>query len=111
MKIIINTKTPDALKKAILSDVENGNLPTWELRTNNNGDKLLTHSPEQWVDQVLLRLTPYTTTNQLVVEPRHWSNIPKASDEVIGTVLGRFCERLFVQYPSKMNSFVADMSK
>ena len=52
MRIVIKTQDPEALKTRIVSDVENGNLPTWELRTNKKDDKLLTHSGEQWADKV-----------------------------------------------------------
>ena len=105
MKISINVHDPEGLKRRIISDVENGNLPTWELRTNTSYDKLLTHSAEQWVDKVLLRLTPNTIAHQLLVEPRYWSKIQRPTEEEFGTVLGRFCERLFVQYSDVIDSF------
>lgn len=105
MKIIVETQNPVGLKNIIISDVENGNLPTWELRTNKKDDKLLTHAGEQWADKVLLRLTPDNDAHQLIIEPRHWSNVPKPSEEESGTVMGRFCERLFVQYASVIDSF------
>ena len=105
MKIIVYTQNPQGLKNQIISDVENGNLPTWELRTNKKDDKLLTHASEQWADKVLLRLTPDTDSHLLRIEPRHWSSVPQPSKEDSGTVLGRFCERLFVQYASVITSF------
>lgn len=105
MKLIIDTQDPIRLKEQIISDVENGNLLTWELRTNKLDDKLLTHSGEQWADKVLLRLTPSPEACELLVEPRHWREVPNPSKEEIGTVLGRFCERLFVQYASFLSSF------
>ena len=106
MKLIIKTTNPETLKARIVSDVENGNLPTWELRTNKVDDKLLTHSGEQWADKVLLRLTPDVINHQLLIETRYWSSSPKPTDEQRGTVLGRFCERLFVQYKDLIQSFV-----
>ena len=109
MRIVINTQNPEWLKNRIVSDVENGNLPTWELRTNKRDDKLLTHASEQWADKVLLRLTPDMDTHTLLIEPRHWSNNPKPSDEELGTVMGRFCERLFVQYSSVITSFTGEI--
>ena len=111
MKIIINTPDPEGLKERIVSDVENGNLPTWELRTNVNGDKLLTHAGEQWVDKVLLRMTSNIENQQLIVETRHWSNVQKPSEEESGTVLGRFSERLFVQYASLIEDFVGVVTR
>lgn len=105
MKIIIYTQNPVGLKNKIITDVENGNLPTWELRTNKLDDKLLTHSAEQWIDKVLLRLTPDETAHTLVIEPRYWRDVPKPSADMTGMVLGRFCERLFVQYASLISSF------
>lgn len=109
MKIIVKTQNPVGLKNQIISDVENGNLPTWELRTNKKEDKLLTHVGEQWADKVLIRLTPELKINQLVIEPRHWSNVSKPSVEESGTVMGRFCERLFVQYASVIESFKGEV--
>ena len=111
MNITIYTKDPEGFKKQIIKDVENGELPTWELRTNDVGDKLLTHSAEQWVDKVLLRLSPNTDAHKLVVEPRYWSKMEKPSDEEFGTIMGRFCERLFVQYSSVIDSFSANVSR
>lgn len=110
MKIIIYTKNPEGLKGRIISDIENGNLPTWEIRTNKKDDKLLTHAGEQWADRVLLRLTP-NNNQQLIVETRHWSSIEKPSEEEYGTVLGRFCERLFVQYATSIDYFVGDVTR
>ena len=108
MRIIIRTNDPEGLKKRIISDVENGDLSTWEIRINKQDDKLLTHSAEQWVDRVLLRLTPKVADHQLLVEPRYWSGSTKPSVEDYGTVLGRFCERLLVNYSSSIDGFVGD---
>ena len=105
MRITIYVNDPEGLKRRIVSDVENGDLPTWELRTNTADDKLLTHSAEQWVDKVLLRLTPNIIDHQLLVEPRYWSKMQRPTKEEFGTVLGRFCERLFVQYSDVIDSF------
>ena len=110
MKIIINVQDPKALKKVIVTDVENGNLPTWELRTNSSDDRLLTHSAEQWADKVLLRLTPNESSHQLIIEPRYWNNMQKPTKVEYGTVLGRFCERLFVQYSSFFSSFICNVN-
>lgn len=109
MRIVIKTQDPEALKTRIVSDVENGNLPTWELRTNKKDDKLLTHSGEQWADKVLLRLTPDNYNQQLLIETRYWSRSPKPSEEQRGTILGRFCERLFVQYAELIDAFVGEV--
>lgn len=109
MRIIIETNDPEGLKRRIITDVENGELPTWELRSNKLDDKLLTHSAEQWVDRVLLRLTPNMATHQLLVEPRYWSGSTRPSVNDYGAVLGRFCERLFVQYASFINEFIGEI--
>lgn len=110
MNIVINVQDPKQLKTIILTDVENGNLQTWELRTNRSGDKLLTHSAEQWVDKVLLRLTSNESAHQLIIEPRYWNNMQKPTKEEFGTVLGRFCERLFVKYSSFFSSFTCNVN-
>lgn len=111
MKIDIYTTDARALKQRIASDAENGGLKTWEIRTNNENDKLLTHSLDQWADRVLLKLTPNNTNNVLSVTPRYWSGTQRPSSEEYGTILGRFCERLFVQYYDVISSFNSDPSR
>lgn len=108
MRINIRTNDPEGLKRSIIADIENGALSTWEIRINKQGDKLLTHSAEQWVDRVLLRLTPQPDDHLLIVEPRYWRGSTKPSEEDYGTVMGRFCERLFVNYAPVIDSFVGD---
>jgi hypothetical protein len=108
MRLVVKTQNPESLKSRIVFDVENGNLPTWELRTNKKDDKLLTHSGEQWVDKVLLRMTVCKESHQLIIETRYWSNFPEPSREQRGTILGRFCERLFVQYSGELESFIGE---
>lgn len=105
MRIVINTQDPERLKNHIIRDVENGYLPLWEIRTNMVDDKLLTPTDSQFADKVLLRLTPFIQTHQLIIESRHWRDVPRSSDETIGTILGRFCEVLFVRYLAEMQSF------
>ena len=111
MRIIIKTNDPEGLKRRIITDIENGELPTWEIRSNKLGDKLLTHSADQWADRVLLRMTPNINNGQLLVEPRYWNGSAKPSNDDYGIVLGRFCERLFVQYSSLIGSFTGDVTK
>ena len=57
MRILIHTTNAKALKTKILKDAKNGDLSTWDHRSNNN-DEFITHSPEQWVDKVILVFTP-----------------------------------------------------
>ncbi len=111
MRILVSTNDPEGLKRRIISDVEKGDLLTWEIRSNKHGDKLLTHSAEQWEDKVLLRLIPDSENHRLAIEPRYWSGSAKPSENDYGTVLGRFCERLFVQYSSLIGGFTGDVSK
>lgn len=47
MKILINTSSAAALIAKILKDSKNGELATWDYRSNDD-DEFITHSPVQW---------------------------------------------------------------
>ncbi|WP_158858678.1 hypothetical protein [Lunatibacter salilacus] len=54
MKIIIQTKTGEALKNIIFKYVDDQNLNTWVVRKDAKGIIFLTHKREQWYDRALI---------------------------------------------------------
>lgn len=109
MKITIFTPNARGLKAKILKDAKDGILNTWEYRSNNE-DKYITHSPEQWIDKVLLIFTPSNDNQSLEVVPSYWRNQTIPTPEDYGTILGRFAERLWIQYRDDISSFVSDVN-
>lgn len=101
MRILIHTTSATALKAKILKDAKNGDLNTWEYRSNND-DEFITHSPEQWADKVILVFTPSDDNKTLSVEPK--GKYKPVADEM-GTIMGRFAERLWIQYRGEYTSF------
>lgn len=106
MKIVIKTNDAKALKNKILNDAKNGNLNTWEHRSNKE-DQFITHSPDQWADKVILVFTPSYDNKELTVTPSYWKGKDVPTDDEKGTILGRFCERLWNQYKNDLSSFVS----
>ena len=104
MKIIINTTNAESLKAKIIKDARDGNLKTWEYRSNKN-DVFITHSPEQWVDKVILVFTPSKDNTTLTIQPNYWKGKSEPSDEDNGIITGRFAERLWTQYRGEFESF------
>ena len=104
MRILIHTTNAKALKTKILNDAKNGDLSTWDHRSNNN-DEFITHSPEQWADKVILVFTPSEDNKILSVAPSFWRGKYEPDANEMGTILGRFAERLWIQYRSDYSSF------
>ena len=104
MKIEIHTSDAAKLKTKILNDAKNKKLNTWEHRKNDK-DQFITHSPEQWVDKVILVFTPSEDNTVLVVKPSYWKGHTAPTEDEEGTIMGRFAERLWIQYRNQYSSF------
>jgi hypothetical protein len=104
MKIIIYTADAAKLKAIFIKDAKEDRLKTWKC-TSNIYDDFLTHTPDQWVDKVILKFTPSDNNTELVVFPVYWNNRPEPSYEEKGTIMGRFAERLWIQYRDYYTSF------
>ena len=104
MRIEIHTADAKKLKVKNLKDAKNGDLTTWDYRSNND-DSFITHSPEQWADKVLLVFTPSDDNKTLSVEPSFWKGQYKPVADEMGTIMGRFAERLWIQYRGEYTSF------
>jgi hypothetical protein len=53
MRIELFTMNGQNLINRIFSAVEKGTVKTWEIREDDQGERYLTHAPEQWRDKVL----------------------------------------------------------
>ena len=104
MKIEIYTADAAKLKAKILNDARENKLATWKC-TSGKSDVFLTHTPDQWVDKVILQFLPSDDNNVLFVTPCYWNNKPEPSYEEKGTIMGRFAERLWIQYRDYYTSF------
>lgn len=104
MKIVVKTTDAKALKAKILKEAKDGTLTTWTYRKGKD-DEFITHSPEQWYDKVILEFTPSEDNNELEVKPAYWDGHDKPTKSDYGTILGRFAERLWIQYRSDITSF------
>lgn len=106
MKIVVKTNDAKTLKTKILNDAKNGSLTTWEHRKNVD-DQFITHSPDQWADKVILVFTPSPDNKELTVTPSYWTGKDIPTNDDNGTILGRFSERLWIQYKNDLSSFVS----
>lgn len=97
MKIIINSSNSKSLKQIIINDTLSEKLPTWGIVYNAQGDKLLTHTPAQWNERVLLVLSD-NNDKELVVNASYWKNHEVPSLDEIGYYFGRFVEVLLTHY-------------
>ena len=104
MKIDIHTADANKLKAKIIKDAKAGTLNTWDHRSNKDDD-FITHSPEQWADKVILVFTPSNDNKVLVVEPSFWKGKYKPNADEMGTIMGRFAERLWIQFRGDYTSF------
>ena len=98
MVISISTNSASALKHAILKDAEDGILKTWRVVKSKESGELLTHSPEQWNEKVLLVLTPDDNDSHLKITTTFWRGYPIPTDDDRGYYFGRFVEVLLANY-------------
>lgn len=104
MKIVVKTANAKNLKAKIIKDSKGDNLNTWDYMKNDK-DEFITHNPVQWADKVILVFTQSEDNKELVVTPSFWEGKPVPTDDEFGTIMGRFSERLWIQYRSRYSSF------
>lgn len=104
MKIVIKTTDAKALKAKIMKEAKDGTLNTWIYKKGKD-DEFITHSPEQWFDKVILEFIPSKNNDELEVKPGYWTGKDKPTNADYGTILGRFAERLWIQYRDDITSF------
>ena len=98
MKIKIITKQPRALLDALKKMMDDQELKTWKVDSSKTNPILFNHTPEQWLDQVLLKPTINIDNEYLLIEINHWAHIGEPDDKKAGYVLGRFIEILIVHF-------------
>ena len=96
MTIIIYTKSPQSLYKAINSKINNDELKTWEILKDSQDKLYYNHTPEQWTNKVLLKPLNHTDGLQLTI--KYWENNKEPDDATKGYILGRFTEILMVHF-------------
>ena len=105
MKIIIQTQTGESFINKIFKYVEDENLKTWLVRNDRDGNKYLTHKPEQWYDLALIGFT--IKQNQLEVNLNWWKD-KEPTEDVKGYYFGRFIEILLVHFKNDFNDFTVN---
>lgn len=102
MELLVNTKHAISLKNTIIEDAKNGVLKTWRVVTSKEGNELLTHSPEQWNERVLLNLI--ASGESLMITTTYWRGHTVPSDEDRSFYLGRITEVLLANYRNMFSS-------
>ena len=98
MEIKISTSSASALKTALIKGADDGTLKTWRVVKSKENGELLTHSPEQWNEKVLLILTPIENDNLLIVTTSYWRGHSVPTDDDRSYYFGRFIEALLANY-------------
>lgn len=96
MEIKVYTKDSSSLKSHIIDAANKGELNTWGTRKDKEGDSLLTHTPEQWYDKVVLKFTP--NDQYLGIKPYYWNGNKEPTEDDYGYILGRFTEILLARF-------------
>lgn len=95
MKIIVHTYRASNLLESIKKDIKVGDLKTWEIKVNTEGEILFNHLPDQWSNRALVK--PSILDGKLIFTIRWWKdNEPEES--IKGYILGRFIEILMVHF-------------
>lgn len=103
MKLVITTKrNPSELKSEIISLIENGDKQTWDIKIFKEV-KYLKHI-KQWGDKGVIRLTYKENEKQLFAKVLKYENVEEDVEDFEGYYLGRFCEILFVDFPTKFTT-------
>ncbi len=103
MLIVIKGSNCKTLRSSIIDDALSEKLPTWGVVNTAQGDKLLTHTPEQWNERVLLVLSA-DTDSEIVVTASYWKNHEVPSLDDISFYFGRFVEILLAHYRDRISS-------
>lgn len=90
------TNDPEKLLKKIIKDIEDEKLATWGIVEDIEDNQFLTHTPDQWNSVVIIH--PISENDHLHFKFTWFSNFDNPGIEKIGTIVGRFTERLMVNY-------------
>ncbi|WP_294224493.1 hypothetical protein [uncultured Chryseobacterium sp.] len=101
MELLFKTSQPSNLKKKIIEKIENAELDTWSIYTQNI--KYLQHTG-QWGKKGVIQLIADDTNNTLSVKFLKFNDIKDDTEKIEGYYLGRFCEIIFVNFPNRCPS-------
>lgn len=99
MKIKIYGRQGERLIMQIFSAVENEEVKTWVVRKDKDGNKFLTHKPEQWYDKALLSMD--AAEDGVTVGIRWWKSVEEPTDDIKGYYIDRFTELLLVNFKNQ----------
>lgn len=103
MKLHFKTANPKKLKSDILSLIDNV-LKTWEIHKSAN--EIYIKHTQQWGHKGVIKMEVDENEQQLIVLVLKFENTEENLEDFEGYYLGRFCEIIFVNFPSNFTSIV-----
>lgn len=100
MKLQFKSSGPSSLKRDIIKIIEEEELDTWEIHTQDN-QKYLKHVG-QWGGMGVIKLTPDDENEILEVHVRKFKSTEKDLSDFEGYYLGRFCELILVNFSTRV---------
>lgn len=98
MKIEAFTASPKQLVAAIDKAMNEGDLKTWAIVKNSQGDPIYTHTPPQWNEKALI--VRQAAEDRVIFIINYWKGGSEPSAEIKGYYFGRFTEILLVHFRS-----------
>ena len=99
MDLYFETTAPTSLKNDIISSIEDGELRTWSI-LERDGIKYLKHT-KQWGEKGVIKLEIDSNKKYLISKVLKFKNTNDEVKDFEGYYLGRFCELIFVNFPSR----------
>lgn len=106
MKLEFKTLKPSSLKNDIIKMIKEEELQTWKIHTAS-AQKYLKHIG-QWGEKGVIKLTPDDINKILEVQVIKFKSIEGDVKDFEGYYLGRFCELIFVNFPSRITAIVIE---
>lgn len=103
MKIELFTMKGQNLINQIFLAASNETIKTWGIRNDDQGERYLTHSPEQWKDKVLFGFK--STHDKVIIELVWWKTYGEPAKDVKGYCIGRLTEMLLVHFIDEFGKF------
>lgn len=103
MTLIFNTTNASTLRSDILKLINNKDLKTWTIYEEHTNYVRIKHT-DQWGDKGVINMTINATNNQLIVKVQKFDTTKEEVKDFEGYYLGRFCEVIFVNFPSRFSS-------
>lgn len=104
MKLNFKSTNPTKLKSDIFIAIEEEELKTWSIY-ESEGTKYLKHT-QQWGDKGVIEIHADKPNNQLTVRVLKFKKTTEDVKDFEGYYLGRFCEIIFVNFPTSFTSII-----